>query len=182
MKNIVIVVLVLIACELKANPDTFLSKAGNTEELLPFSLTCNFDNADLILQAEMRLTEKEYEQFLRVHLKLMYYVAEREQLMPKKVSSFDDYMNLDIVEKIPSRDRIYERSEYIDEFVKENPYKLSSEDIEIAKGFNGFRKRQFWVVNFLKSYTVFLDEEYAYGVVAESVQLCVSRKITRFTL
>lgn len=114
----------------------------------------------------MRLTEKEYEQFLRVHPKLMYYVAEREQLMPKKVSSFEDYMNLDLVEKIPSRDRIYERSEYIDEFIKENPYKLSSEDIEVAKGFNDFKKRKFWVVKSLKNYTIFLDKEYAYGVLA----------------
>lgn len=113
----------------------------------------------------MNLTKKEYKQFLRIHPRLMYYVAEKELLMPKGIS-FTEYMDLDVAEKVPSRDRIYERPEYMDEFIQENPYGFSKDDLDIVKGFKAFKRGQFWVVKFLKNYTIFLDEDYAYGVLA----------------
>ncbi len=115
----------------------------------------------------MRLTEREYKQYLRIHPRLIYYVGLQEKLISRTVS-FETFRDFSAQEKISSRDMVYKKPKYIDEFVKENPYNLSEEDIEIAKGFKNFQQGKYWVIKFLKKYTIFLDKNYAYGVLALS--------------
>lgn len=115
----------------------------------------------------MRLTESEYYQYLRIHKSLLHYVGVNEKLIPKDVA-FEDFMQFSAQEIFPSRNRLYEKPRHIDKFVKENPYDLSQEDLDIAQAFQHFKKGRYFVIKYLKDYTIFLDEEYAYGVLALS--------------
>jgi len=102
----------------------------------------------------MRLTEEEYNQYLRIHFGLMYYVGIQEKLI-KKTIDLEEFKELSVKEKIPSRDAIYDKVEYIDKFIMENPYRYSEEDLKQLEGFKDFRKGRFWVVKYLKKHKYF---------------------------
>lgn len=113
----------------------------------------------------MRISEEEYYQYLRIHPKLIYYVGLRENLINKGID-IDEFMNFSAEEKMPIRDALYRNPKYIEDFIKENPYSLSKEDLEIAKGFEDFREGRFWIIKLLKKHAIFLDDDYAYEVLA----------------
>ncbi len=115
----------------------------------------------------MKLTEKEYYQFLRIHPALVHFVALNEKLIDKNVS-LKEFQDFSAEERFPIRNRLYEKIVYLDKFINENPYDLSDEDLAIAREFKHFKKGKFLVVKYLKDYTVFLENEYAYGVLALS--------------
>lgn len=115
----------------------------------------------------MVLTLKEYHHFTRLHLSVMYYAGLKEKMLPKS-TTFEHFQQTSFDKKFPIREALYEKPNYIDLFVKENPFKLSPEDCLIIEGFKHFIKGQFWVVKYLKKYAVFLDDHYAYGVFALS--------------
>lgn len=81
---------------------------------------------------------------------------------------FEDFKDLDVETKFSVREALYENPKYFNKFVKENPYDLSNEDLRVADNFRYFRKGPFWVLKYLKKHAVFLDGDFAYGVLALS--------------
>ena len=82
----------------------------------------------------MRLTEKEYYRFLRIHISLIHFSGIEEGLIPKKMS-LEKFKEVDVETKFPVRESLYENPKYFDKFVKENPYDLSNEDLQVADNF-----------------------------------------------
>lgn len=115
----------------------------------------------------MRLTEKEYYRFLGIHIPLIHFVGIEKGLIPAKLS-LEDFKNVSFETKFQVREALYEHPEYIDKFVKENPYDLSNEDLQVAGNFRYFKKGQFWVLKLLKKHAIFFDDDFAYGVLALS--------------
>jgi len=115
----------------------------------------------------MRLTEKEYYRFLRIHLSLIHFVGIEEGLIPKNMS-LEKFKDTDIETKFPIRDSLYENPKYFDKFIKENSYDLSNEDLQVVDNFRHFKRGQFWLLKYLKKYSIFLDGDFAYGVLALS--------------
>lgn len=75
-------------------------------------------------------------------------------------------MNGPISDKLSIRECLYSKLDYIDQFIQENPAALSAEDLEIAADFRYLKKGRYWVLKYLKQHTIFLDDHYAYGVLA----------------
>lgn len=115
----------------------------------------------------MELSEQDYEQFLRVDYSLLHYVGVKEGLLPSDIT-IEELKDLDVKEKFYIKEKLYEKINYADKFVKENPYKLTEEDLEIAENFKHFKKGSFYIYSYLKNHTIFLGEGVAYGVVALS--------------
>lgn len=115
----------------------------------------------------MRLTEKEYYRFLRIHISLIHFAGINEGLISRKMS-LEDFKDIDVETKVPVRDTLYENPKYFDKFVKENPYDLPKDDLQVAGGFRYFKKGQFWLLKYLKKHSIFLDGDFAYGVLALS--------------
>lgn len=67
------------------------------------------------------------------------------------------------------RERLWEQSNLIDSFVKENPFGFSSEEREIVLGWKNSIREDFYLLRYLKKYAIFLEWEKppkAYGVLA----------------
>jgi hypothetical protein len=114
----------------------------------------------------MGLTQKEYSRFLGVKIRLMHFVGSEKGELPKDMSveSFSD--DMDIATKLSYQEALYKNPEYFEKFAKDNPYNLSAEDVETAYNFRHFKKGSFWLLKYLKNHTIFLDDRFAYGVLA----------------
>jgi len=115
----------------------------------------------------MRLTEKEYFRFLRIHISLIHFTGINERLLSDKMS-LEEFKGVDVKTKFPVREALYENPKYFDKFVKENPYNLSNEDLQVVDNFRHFKKGKFWLLKYLKKHSIFLDGDFAYGVLALS--------------
>jgi hypothetical protein len=113
----------------------------------------------------MRLAENDRLQYMRIHLSLMHYVGIKEKMLSKEIT-LEKFLKYPVEEKFKVRDLIYQKTEYINSFTQENPYQLSKEDLSIAEQFKHFKKARFWIPKYLKNYAVFLDDKFAYGVLA----------------
>ncbi|MEN0003572.1 MAG: hypothetical protein AAF798_05490 [Bacteroidota bacterium] len=98
---------------------------------------------------------------------MIHYVGVQEGEIDQKMS-VEEFKELGVHAKFPIRNTLYETPKYIDQFVRENPYRLSQEDLQIAQGFKNFKQGQFWIFRYLKKHTIFLDDDFAYGVLALS--------------
>ncbi|MEZ4885025.1 MAG: hypothetical protein R3E32_09900 [Chitinophagales bacterium] len=113
----------------------------------------------------MRLTTKEYEQFLEIYPRLVFFVGKRKEMLGKKVQ-FEDFTQLPVEERIAIRDELFKYPKWIDEYVRLHKEELSEETIEIVLGFKNFVEGEFVLLKFLKDYTIFLQDKVAYGVLS----------------
>jgi hypothetical protein len=81
-----------------------------------------------------------------------------------KGTSYDEFDNLEIIDKFEIRNALYEQTDFIDDFIKENPIGMSEEEKAIVLGFKNFVEGSFFVVKYLKNYAVFLQDGIAFGV------------------
>ncbi len=114
----------------------------------------------------MRLNEQDYYQFLRLHHALLLYVGQQEGLVSKSVDVDGFLASKDSQLTFKCREVLAKKPKLIDSFVKENSFGLSAEDIEIVAGFKDMLHGKFVVMKFLKEHSIFLLEDYAYGVLA----------------
>jgi len=112
----------------------------------------------------MRLNDKDYAQFLKLYSGLTYFVGMDTQIFPEDFS-FLEFMNkVTIQDRMKTRDKLFEHPEYFDDFVKHNKDNLSAEEREIILGYKNFVKDKFFIVKFLAKYTVFMNDDYVFGV------------------
>ena len=113
----------------------------------------------------MRLNEQEYNQYLSIHPKLIYYVGQKKNLIPAR-TTFEEFLNYSAKDKFPVRNALYENMHMLETYIKEHTNELSEEDKEIIREFKHFKKGIFYVIKLLKKYALFMDEKYVYGVYA----------------
>ncbi len=97
----------------------------------------------------MRLNEEEYNKYLGVHPKLIYYVGMRKKLIPKE-TSLEEFMNYTVEDKYPIRNAMYENIHMLNDYIKENSERLSEEEKEIIRDFKYFKQGTFYVVKLTK--------------------------------
>ena len=115
----------------------------------------------------MRLTESEYYQYIKLHQRLILYAGQTHGLLDKALS-FDEFQGLSSQEKFIPRQALYDHPNTILTFVKENPYDFSDQELAMVEGFRHFVRGDFVVYKYLKNYTIFLQDDIAYGVLALS--------------
>jgi hypothetical protein len=116
----------------------------------------------------MRLGEKDLQQFLKLHKSLMLYVNQRLKIL-REVKTLEDLRRVELDKVIKIRDEIYTHPELIDEFIEDNPLHFKDKELRLIREWKTPIKGNFYMVKYLKNYSVFLDDEIpakAYGVLA----------------
>jgi hypothetical protein len=119
----------------------------------------------------MLLEPQDAQLFFKLHRTLMFFVNQRLNVVPDRVSSPDDFAALSPEVQLKVRDAFLNHTDLIQSFVDENPAHLSEDELDIVRSWRHFVHGKFYVFRELAKYTVFLsttDPAIAYGILALS--------------
>ncbi len=114
----------------------------------------------------MKLAEHEADLFFDLMWKLQWFINKEYKII-HPVKNPEDYKDLGMEEKVKVRQCLFDDfSEITKSFLDKNPFKLNSQELEIIKKWGKAITGTFFIERFLKSYTVFIDQdsEVVYGV------------------
>lgn len=118
----------------------------------------------------MKLSEEEVEDFHKIYDPLLDFANNELDVIEGEVKS-EQYMKA--LSKI--RDQLYENAGVIDDFIDENPEGLNPEQLKtVEKWRRHFIRGKFFILKYLKNYTVFLsfgEPPRAYGVLSHLTDL-----------
>ena len=116
----------------------------------------------------MQVTVEEGKLFYKLFAALLGYVNQKLGVLLVQFSESSEYMSLPPQTRGEVRDALYAHRELIVQFVAENPAGLSPEELEIVASWKDALVGRFYILRYLKKYTIFLsatDKPYkAYGV------------------
>ena len=115
----------------------------------------------------MLLSPRGYEEFLKTHLHLLYYVGKKTSILLPE-TTFDTFYPMDSEIKLLCRDALNSNSKYIDDYVFEFSNTLSVAQIVILNGLKVKVSADFVVFRYLAKSTVFynIDDKKFYSVKA----------------
>lgn len=104
----------------------------------------------------MTLTDKEYKEFLKTHLDLLFYAGHKRSILPKDFS-LKKFLNLDFQIKLKCREFLFEHENLIDEYIASNFDHLTTDQIKILAGFKKKIRSSFVIFKCLTNYAIFID-------------------------
>ncbi len=113
----------------------------------------------------MKLSTQDAGLFFELMWPLQAYVNLKLGILPD-IDTVEKYQDLPSSEKLTVRDALYDNIDLIDTYLKENPHNLSTEELEIVKGWKKFIRRDFFIERLLKKYAIFIGDNKVYGVLA----------------
>ena len=119
----------------------------------------------------MLLAPQDVELFFRLHRTLMFFVNQRLNVIPVKITTPEEFAALSPEVRLEVRDALNANLDLIESFVDENAAHLSEDDLAIVRSWQHLVTGRFYVFRELAKYTVFLtstDPAIAYGVLALS--------------
>jgi hypothetical protein len=122
-------------------------------------------------ETTMRLDPDDCRLFYRLHKALMLFVNRRLQLVQPPAAPAGEIIAFPPEDRLKLRDALLKHMDLIDAFADENPFQHSEEELRIVRSWKDLVAGDFYVLRFLKKYTVFLtakEPTAAYGVVALS--------------
>jgi hypothetical protein len=117
----------------------------------------------------MILTEPECKLFYDLTWSLQYYVNQKLNIIIiPEIKSLDDYIALEMEQKVLVRNALYENIGLIDNYINDNPQKFSAEELAEVRSWKYFVKDKFYIERYLKKYSIFIGSEHkvyaVYGV------------------
>jgi hypothetical protein len=119
----------------------------------------------------MLLTPQGVGLLFKLHRALMFFVNQRLQVLPDDVASPDAFSALSPEVRLKVRDAFLKHTDLIQQFVDENPARLTSGELDIVRPWRHLVHGKFYVFRQLKKYMIFLSTDkqpVAYGVLALS--------------
>lgn len=121
----------------------------------------------------MRIKADAADRFLQLYMRLQLFAGQRRDVLPEKMS-WDDFLDTPLSVKIACRDKIYEPSPLLDDFLLAQSDTLTLEEHNIVADWRRFVRGTFLVLRHLKQYSVFIHStspSCAYGVLSLSSDL-----------
>ncbi len=116
----------------------------------------------------MNLTFDEGNLFYDLYAALLSFVNRKLKVSSEQFSDSREYTSTPPEARVAIRDALFAHRELIDEFVRDNPAKLTADNLEIVVTWKHAVVGKFYVFRYLKKYTVFLTSggspNKAYGV------------------
>jgi hypothetical protein len=131
----------------------------------------------------MQVTIEDGKLFYKLFSALLGYVNRKLNVVSEQCSNEKEYTSLSPQTRGKVRDALYSNRELIDQFVAENPAGLSPEELEIVASWKHALVGRFYILRYLKKYTIFLsaaDKPHkAYGVLglADPMEEVVGRPL-----
>lgn len=105
----------------------------------------------------MRLSQNDIDLFFKLHPALLQYVNQRLRIFPKIRTA--EELRMSGVEKVNRvRTKLWKQMELIDNFVSENPFDLSDDELGLIADWKNALRGKFYIFKHLKKYTIFLTE------------------------
>lgn len=82
------------------------------------------------------------------------------------LEGIDDYRTISNEERIELRNAVYENPEVIDDFVQENPFSFSQDELSIISSWKNFVADSFFIVQLNKKHAIFIRDDDVYAVLA----------------
>jgi hypothetical protein len=114
----------------------------------------------------MKLSTSDTKLFYDLLWALQYFASQRLAII-ENVASIEDYLQCSQAEKLKVRDALFNQPELITDFVTENPFNLTSEQLEIVHEWQHFVKDDFYIERYLKTHAIFIGKQ-VYGVLGLS--------------
>jgi hypothetical protein len=117
----------------------------------------------------MKLSHDECRLFYKLHPALMFYANEKLRVTQDRPADPQAHALLPPEKRLEVRDALHAKPELIDQFVQENPFGFSPEELEIVESWQHAVVGGFYIFRYLAKYTIFLSTETvpkAYGVLA----------------
>jgi hypothetical protein len=117
----------------------------------------------------MQVTFDEGKLFYDLYAALLAFVNGKLKAVPEQFSDSKGYTSLPPGKRLAVRDALYAHRELLDEFVKENPSKLSVDKLKIVASWRHAVVGRFFIFRYLSKYAIFLNTDSpkkAYGVLA----------------
>jgi hypothetical protein len=78
----------------------------------------------------------------------------------------EGYKTISNGERVELRNAVYENPEVIDDFVRENPFSFSKDELEIISNWKNFIADRFFIVQLTKKHAFFMRDDDVYAVLA----------------
>lgn len=133
----------------------------------------------------MIVTFEEGRLFYELYAALLSFVNQRLRVIPEQFADMVQYLAVPAESRAAVRDALFTHRELLDQFVEENPARLSADDLAIVASWKHALVGNFYVFRYLANYTVFLSSSHspnkAYGVLglADPIQTVVSPCLPR---
>jgi hypothetical protein len=111
----------------------------------------------------MKVPNKDAKFFFDLMWRLQYFVNQKYKIRPN-IKSLEEYIVCSLDAKFEVRNALYSNISIIDSYVKENPLKLSTDELEIIKGWKHFVQGNFHIERYLKRCAIFIENNEVYGV------------------
>ncbi len=112
----------------------------------------------------MKLSDQDADLFFELMFPLQFFVNQRLRIAPD-ADTFEKYVALPMEEKLLVRDALYENSNLIAEYVKENPNGRSDEELAIIAAWKNSVVGEFYIERLLKKHAIFVGPgDKVYGV------------------
>lgn len=121
----------------------------------------------------MHLPKDDVELFFKLHPALLQYVNEKLGIFPS-IRTPQELQDSGKENVVPVRAELWKRPAFINEFVAENPWRFSHDELAIVESWNTHIHADFFIVRHLKKYSVFLtagEPPRAYGVLSLNTPL-----------
>jgi hypothetical protein len=92
--------------------------------------------------------------------------ANQELRIVKNLPGVEQYQKVSNEQRIKLRNAFYKRPGFIDEFVRENPFGFSPDELAIVSSWKNFVAGDFFIDRLLKKYAIFIGNNKVYGVLA----------------
>ncbi len=105
----------------------------------------------------MKLSAQEAELFYNLTWKLQFFVGKRLGMI-KDIETVEEYGDSPRDRKVEIRQAVYDNPSLIASFVKENPFSLSRDQLDIVENWTRFISGRFYIERLLKKYAIFISE------------------------
>jgi hypothetical protein len=113
----------------------------------------------------MQLSPEDAALFFKLMPALQAHANGRLQII-KDIETPEQYKKTTNEKRIQLRNALYKEPEIIDEFVRENPFGLSPDELAIVSGWKNFVAGDFFIDRILKKYAIFIGNNKVYAVLA----------------
>lgn len=111
----------------------------------------------------MKVSKKDAKLIFDLMWGLQYFVNQKYKIH-SNIKSLKEYIECSTEAKIEVRTALYSNITIIDSYVKENPLKLSIDELEIIFAWKHFVQGNFHIERYLKRCAIFIENDEVYGV------------------
>ena len=104
----------------------------------------------------MTLTDIEYKVFLKIHVGFLFFVGQKSKIIDHNMD-FNKFMDTDFSIKLKCRDFFLDNQIILDDYLKTNFDKLTTEQISILTGFKKTITSDFVIFKCLTNNAIFID-------------------------